>query len=82
MSDEVKLVKGKMKLYSGPLGLVLSGCDHSLRHSQHNAEYPSVVRRVSTRVCTKFSKLKTKSDREILNFFEYESIGIELSIEK
>ena len=77
MSDEVKLVKGKMKLYSGPLGLVLSGCDPSLHHSQHNAEYPSVVRRVSTRVCTKFSKLKTKSDREILNFFEYESIGIE-----
>ena len=77
MSDEVKLVKEKMKLYSGPLGLVLSGCDPGLKYSEHKAEYPSIVRRVTSQICTKFSKLKTKSDREILNFFEYESVGIE-----
>ena len=82
MSDKVKKVHGNMKLYSGPLGLVLSGSDSNLKFSDHKPCYPTVVREVSShlsvsRVTTKFSKLRTKSDREILEFFEYEDIGVQ-----
>ena len=82
MSDKVKKVQANMKLYSGPLGLVLSGSDSNLKFTDHRPCYPTVVREVSsdpltTRVSTKFSKLRTKSDREILDFFEYEDVGVQ-----
>lgn len=74
MSDEVLKVEGNMKLYGGPLGLVFSGSDGDFKFADHRPCYPTVIREVAshrsvTKVTTKFSRLKTKSDREILEFF-------------
>ena len=82
MSDKVKKVCGNMKLYTGPLGFVLSGSDPSLVFGEHKLCYPSVVREISShlssvKVTAKFSKIRTKSDKEILSFFEYEDIGVQ-----
>ena len=77
MSDSCKGVFGGLRLYNGPLGKTITG-QVNMSSGELARTYPAKATPVLS--CVKKAKLmKTFTDKQILDFFKEESIGVECS---
>ena len=77
MSDNHKGGAGDLRLYTGVLGMAISG-KTNLVSSEHTTAYPTRATPIVT-VIKKAKLMKTMTDKQILNHFKEESIGVECS---
>ena len=76
MSDHVVKSHNGLKLYSGPLGITISGNTDIFSHPEHVKSYPCKATPIVSSV-KRASVVRTLTDKEILQFFKEESIGAE-----
>ena len=78
-------ILGEMTLYEGIYGKVFGGVDPDLKFTPHQCSYPSLVVEVDRRISQTMRTVvksasvvsSVKSEREFLDYFKQENIGVE-----